>query len=90
MIWQVVQRLAYTLEEDGVEGAAEIAAALSTESAEKARALAYRLFQTAERRGWAQDAFAYNTLVTNWRDIQERVARMQKDQAMNQGGLFAE
>ncbi|MBF1662769.1 MAG: DUF1156 domain-containing protein [Selenomonas noxia] len=90
VIWQVVQRLAYTLEEDGVEGAAEIAAALSTESAEKARALAYRLFQTAERRGWAQDAFAYNTLVTNWRDIQERVARMQKDQAMNQGGLFAE
>ncbi len=90
VIWQVVQRLAYTLEEDGVEGAAEIAAALSTESAEKTRALAYRLFQTAERRGWAQDAFAYNTLVTNWRDIQERVARMQKDQAMNQGGLFAE
>ena len=88
--WQVVQRLAHALDVDGVEGAAQIVVGLSSEDAEKARALAYRLFQTAERRGWAQEAYAYNTLVTNWRDIQERVARMQKDQAMNQGGLFAE
>lgn len=88
--WQVVQRLAHALDVDGVEGAAQIVVGLSSEAAEKARALAYRLFQTAERRGWAQEAYAYNTLVTNWRDIQERVARMQKDQAMNQGGLFAE
>ena len=88
--WQVVQRLAHALDVDGVEGAAQIVVGLSSENAEKARALAYRLFQTAERRGWAQEAYAYNTLVTNWRDIQERVARMQKDQAMNQGGLFAE
>ena len=90
MTWQVVQRLAHALDVDGVEGAAQIVVGLSSENAEKARALAYRLFQTAERRGWAQEAYAYNTLVTNWRDIQERVARMQKDQAMNQGGLFAE
>lgn len=88
--WQIVQRLAHALDVDGVEGAAQIVVGLSSEAAEKARALAYRLFQTAERRGWAQEAYAYNTLVTNWRDIQERVARMQKDQAMNQGGLFAE
>ena len=51
--WQVVQRLAHALDVDGVEGAAQIVVGLSSEDAEKARALAYRLFQTAERRGWA-------------------------------------
>ena len=88
--WQVVQRLAHALDVDGVEGAAQIVVGLSAETAEKARALAYRLFQTAERRGWAQEAYAYNTLVTNWREIQEAAARIKKEQGANQGGLFAE
>ena len=70
--------------------AAQIVEGLSSEDAEKARALAYRLFQTAERRGWAQEAYAYNTLVTNWRAIQEVAARIKKEQGANQGGLFAE
>ena len=81
--WQVVQRLAHALDVDGVEGAAQIVVGLSSEDA-------YRLFQTAERRGWAQDAYAYNTLVTNWRAIQEVAARIKKEQGTNQGGLFAE
>jgi len=88
--WQVVQRLAHALDVDGVEGAAQIVVGLSSEDAEKARALAYRLFQTAERRGWAQEAYAYNTLVTNWRAIQEVTARIKKEQGTNQGGLFTE
>ena len=88
--WQVVQRLAHALDVDGVEGAAQIVVGLSSEDAEKARALPYRLFQTAERRGWAQEAYAYNTLVTNWRAIQEVAARIKKEQGANQGGLFAE
>ena len=88
--WQVVQRLAHALDVDGVEGAAQIVVGLSSEDAEKARTLAYRLFQTAERRGWAQEAYAYNTLVTNWRAIQEVAARIKKEQGANQGGLFAE
>ena len=88
--WQVVQRLVHALDVDGVEGAAQIVVGLSSEDAEKARALAYRLFQTAERRGWAQEAYAYNTLVTNWREIQEAAARIKKEQGANQGGLFAE
>ena len=88
--WQVVQRLAYALDVDGVEGASQIVVGLSSETAEKARALAYRLFQTAERRGWAQEAYAYNTLVTNWREIQEATARIKKEQGANQGGLFVE
>lgn len=88
--WQVVQRLAHALDVDGVEGAAQIVVGLSSEDAEKARALAYRLFQTAERRGWAQEAYAYNTLVTNWRAIQEVATRIKKEQGANQGGLFTD
>ena len=88
--WQVVQRLAHALDVDGVEGAAQIVVGLSAETAEKARALAYRLFQTAERRGWAREAYVYNTLVTNWREIQEAAVRIRKEQGANQGGLFAD
>ena len=89
MIWQIVQQLAYLLETAGVEDAAKLVADLASADAEKARALAYRLFQIAESKGRAQDAYAYNTLVTNWPDIQQHVARLRKDRAANQGGLFA-
>ena len=90
MIWQIVQQLAYLLETAGVEDAAALVADLASADAEKARALAYRLFQIAESKGRAQDAYVYNTLVISWPDIQQAVARLQKDRAANQGGLFAE
>ena len=32
--------------------------------------LAYRLYAICERKGWAQEALAYNTLVTSWSHIQ--------------------
>ena len=90
MIWQIVQQLTYLLETAGVEDAAALVADLASADAEKARALAYRLFQIAESKGRAQDAYVYNTLVISWPDIQQAVARLQKDRAANQGGLFAE
>ena len=90
MIWQIVQQLAYLLETAGVEDAAKLVADLASADAEKVRALAYRLFQIAESKGRAQDAYVYNTLVISWPDIQQAVARLQKDRAANQGGLFAE
>ena len=41
--------------------------------AESIRALAYRLYTLCERKGWADDARAYNELVTAWSSI-ERAA----------------
>ena len=43
--------------------------------AENARALAYRLFTISERKGWNEEALAYNILVASWPQIQAEVAR---------------
>jgi len=36
---------------------------------EAARDLAYRLYVTCERKGWAADALAFNALVTSWPEL---------------------
>lgn len=42
--------------------------------AERAKDLAYRLYQVAERNKWSQEAYAYNALVVAWPEIQSRAA----------------
>ena len=37
--------------------------------ADPARDLAYRLYQTCERKGWAEEALAYNGLVVVWPEL---------------------
>ena len=71
-IWECTQYLINALDQGGETEAARLANQLSSEQVEKARALAYRLFAICERKGWAQEAIAYNTLVTSWMDIQEK------------------
>jgi putative DNA methylase len=39
--------------------------------ADTLRALAYRLYTLCERKGWADDARAYNELVTAWSGIEQ-------------------
>jgi len=62
------------MEKDGVVGAAEIVADIFTSEPEHAKALAYRLFQIAERKSWAGEAYAYNSLVIAWPEIQSKAA----------------
>ena len=47
-----------------------------SDRAEKTRALAYRLYALAERRRWAEEAHAYNILVTSWPQIRTEAARL--------------
>ncbi len=42
--------------------------------AEPIRALAYRLYTLCERQGWAEDARAYNELVTAWGSVEAAAA----------------
>ena len=42
---------------------------------EDARALAYRLYAIADRKGWSDEARAYNALVVSWPEIVARAAR---------------
>ncbi len=45
-------------------------------AAERAKDLAYRLYTIAERKKWANEAYAYNSLVVAWPDIQSRAAAL--------------
>ncbi|MBJ7608108.1 MAG: DUF1156 domain-containing protein [Candidatus Dormibacteraeota bacterium] len=67
-VWALAQHLIRTLDADGEEVAADLLARASG-LAEPARDLAYRLFVSSERRGWAADALAFNSLVTSWPEI---------------------
>ena len=72
--WECTQYFIKALNYGGESEVARLANQLSSEQVENARALAYRLFAICERKGWAQEAIAYNTLITSWTHIQE--ARM--------------
>lgn len=76
-IWLLTQQLTRALEKDGVAGTAKIVADIYTSEPEHAKALAYRLFQIAERKGWAGEAYAYNSLVITWPDVQSKVTELQ-------------
>ncbi len=52
-----------------------------------ARDLAYRLYNLCERKGWAQEATAYNGLVTAWPEL-TRLASQTAPSGTGQRGLF--
>ena len=72
--WEAVQHLIFALENEGEESAARLLAQLGLDS-EPARDLAYRLYVICERKGWAQDALGYNSLVVEWSRLKELASR---------------
>jgi putative DNA methylase len=67
-VWEAAQRLVQALLEGGEGAAAEMQAKLGG-LGEQARDLAYRLYKVAERKGWTDEARAYNALVVAWPDL---------------------
>jgi putative DNA methylase len=67
-VWEATQHLAQALEEGANTGAALLLAKLGSRG-DAARDLAYRLYLLCERKGWADEALAYNALVVAWPDI---------------------
>ena len=77
--WEVMQRMIYALlDGNGESGAGDILRQVS-EQAEVARDLAYRLYTVCERKNWAQEALAYNSLVTSWSEISRLAHREASD-----------
>ncbi|MCL2699419.1 MAG: hypothetical protein FWE68_03820 [Defluviitaleaceae bacterium] len=76
ILWLLTQQLTHAMEKDGVIGVAKIIDDIFTSEPEHAKALAYRLFTLAERKGWAQEAYAYNSLVIAWPEIQAKAAEL--------------
>ena len=75
-IWLLCQQLTYKMEKEGVEGCATVISNMFGSNAERAKDLAYRLYTIAERKKWAQEAYAYNALVVAWPEIQSRSAEL--------------
>lgn len=76
-VWLLCQQLTRAMAAGGVLACAQIAVNMMGSNAEHAKDLAYRLYTVAERKGWAQEAYAYNALVIAWPEIQSRAAELQ-------------
>ena len=83
-VWEVLHQLIRVFHTTGETGAGSIFAAVQSK-AESARQLAYRLYTLCERAGWAEDARAYNELITSWTAIESAAAR---EPAAQQRSLF--
>ncbi|MGO5113799.1 DUF1156 domain-containing protein [Candidatus Avoscillospira sp. LCP25S3_F1] len=76
-IWLLCQQLTQAMATGGVAACAQIVMNMLGSNAERAKDLAYRLYTVAERKNWAQEAYAYNALVIAWPEIQSRAAELQ-------------
>lgn len=68
-VWEALHQMIRGLRAEG-EGAAGVLLAGMPQRAEPIRNLAYRLYTLCERKGWADDARAYNELITSWTGIE--------------------
>jgi putative DNA methylase len=85
-IWEALHQLIRALKQGGESASGALLAALGGK-AEAVRQLAYRLYTLCERLGHAEDARAYNELITSWTGI-ESAAAVDSQTADAQGSLF--
>lgn len=76
LLWLLTQQLTYAMETGGIVACAMLIKDIFGNAPDRAKDLAYRLFTIADRKGWAQEAYAYNTLVTSWQEIQSAAASL--------------
>jgi putative DNA methylase len=86
-VWEATQHLIKRLDEGGEQAAAALLSRLGA-AAEQARSLAYRLYTTCERRGWAEEAQAYNGLVIAWPELEKLASETDTATPAQQTGLF--
>ena len=72
-IWEALHQLIRALNQDGETAAGALLARMPSR-AEPMRALAYRLYTLCERKGWAEEARAYNEIVSAWSGIEQASA----------------
>lgn len=84
-VWEALHQVIRVFKTDGESGAGAVVAAIQVK-AEATRQLAYRLYTLCERAGWAEDAHAYNEIVTSWSAIEAAAAAVP---APNQATLFS-
>ncbi len=81
-VWEVMQHMIHALDKEGGETRAGDILRSVGEQGEIARDLAYRLYTVCERKGWASEALAYNSLVTSWSEISRLARREASDSSL--------
>jgi putative DNA methylase len=76
-IWEALHQLIRTLKQGGESASGALLVALGGK-VEAVRQLAYRLYTLCERLGKAEDARAYNELITSWTGIESAAATASK------------
>jgi putative DNA methylase len=76
-VWEALHQLIRALKQGGESASGALLAALGGK-AEAVRQLAYRLYTLCERQGRAEDARAYNELITSWTGIETAAASAPK------------
>ena len=79
-VWSDLMTAITALETGGIDSAAKFVSGLNMGKADRAKSLAYILFQAAERGGRTEDATMFNGLVTSWADISERAEEYKRAQ----------
>jgi len=87
--WECTQHLIRVLEaqDGGTAVAAALVAEMSPEDAEAARALAYRLYDICEKKGWAQEAQVYNLLAEEFPHLEQAALDHQGARGAAQGAF---
>ena len=75
-VWEITQHLIARME-ISERRAGELLAKVGGGMSDQARHLAYLLYQAADSKGAAEDAVAYNGLVTAWESISQEARRAQ-------------
>jgi putative DNA methylase len=85
-VWEALHHLIRTFRQGGDSASGALLAALGGK-AEAVRQLAYRLYTLCERLGHAEDARAYNELITSWTGIESAAATAPKPAAQELPGF---
>jgi putative DNA methylase len=86
-VWEGLHQLIRVFQKDGERPAAQLLRLLGTRQ-EAIRQLAYRLYTDCERKGWAEDARAYNDLIVAWEHIERALEQLKEESPTGQLSLF--
>lgn len=86
-VWETTQYLIRSLQLKGESEAADLLNRLGG-LGETARELAYRLYSICERKKWADEALAYNSLVIAWPELSKLALSRRNRQTSTQQDLF--
>lgn len=71
-VWKSLHQLINILDQKGETGAVNTIRKIGNLS-ESIKGLSYRLFSLCNKKGWQEDAFTYNSLISSWPSIMEKI-----------------